>query len=118
MQCDTPRHCHGGTCKKEVKAQGKSRVRFTKIKNAKLPDRDAFTGLVTSRGMIFTRRTAANVRRFPRSYKSREEKSFARTPPEASGETPFHPLYTNLEVLRGFPGGSREGPEVARNDFS
>ena len=117
MQCDAPRHCHRGACKERVKAQGETRVRCTKIKNAKLPEWGAFIGLIACRGTIFTGRAAANARHFPRSYRSREEKSFARTPPEASGETPFHPFYTNLEASRGFPGGSRGGPEVTRNDF-
>ena len=73
------------------------------------------TVLCTCRATKFAGRLAADASRFPRSYKGIEEKGLARTPPEDTGETPFHPLYTNLEASRGFPGRARGGPEVARN---
>ncbi len=50
--------------------------------------------LFTWRTPIFEGRLAADASRFPRSYKGIEEKSLARTPPEDTGKTPFHPSST------------------------
>ena len=60
------------------------------------------TILFTCRATNFAGRLAADASRFPRSYKGTEEKSLARTPPEDSGETPFHPWYTKEEAQNKF----------------
>ena len=92
-------------------------MRFVKRKNEILRCRGALTCLLTRRGEVSEGRDAGAVGRSSFCIKGTEEKSLARTPPEDSGETPFHPFYTKKEAAKDHPGGPRGGPEAnfARN---